>query len=153
MADQGSREQTSVGVRARSGGTLFARARARAPLTPGERALLRLIEGLACAALVAALPVVAGALGHGPVRWDDVGRAALAAAAVAVLLALAKYARAQGDPALGMVIEEIAGAPAQPRRASSSAPMSDVTGDDGVPPATADVSARTVAGAGAGATG
>lgn len=97
----------SAGTGAKGGGSLFARARARAPLTPGERALLRLIEGLACAAVVAALPVVADALGHGSVRWDDVARTALAAAAVAVLLALAKYARAQGDPALGAAIEEV----------------------------------------------
>lgn len=81
--------------------TLFGRARAYAPLTPAERAVLRLFEGLACAALVAALPVIAQALAHGPVNWPDVGRAALAAGAVAVLLALAKYARAHGDPALG----------------------------------------------------
>jgi hypothetical protein len=109
MAGQGS-APASGARQARHGATLFARARAYAPLTPGERALLRLIEGLACAALVAALPVVADALGRGPVRWDDVARAALAAAAVAVLLALAKYARAQGDPALGTVLAEVAGA-------------------------------------------
>jgi hypothetical protein len=81
--------------------TLFGRARAYAPLTPAERAVLRLLEGLACTALVAALPIVAQALAHGAVNWPDVGRAALAAGAVAVLLALAKYARAHGDPALG----------------------------------------------------
>lgn len=119
------------------GGTLFARARAYAPLTPGERALLRLIEGLACAALVAALPIVAGALAHGPVRWDDVARTALAAAAVAVLLALAKYARAQGDPALGTAIAAVAGALTSPRSTPNlTAP--NATGDtDGTAPTTA----------------
>lgn len=110
MANQGAAPPASRAVQAQRAGTLFARARAYAPLTPGERALLRLIEGLACAALVAALPVVADALGHGSVRWDDVVRTALAAAGVAVLLALAKYARAQGDPALGTAIAEVAGA-------------------------------------------
>lgn len=43
---------------------LFMQARTNAPLAPAERALLKLIEGLACAALVAALPIVADAL-----RW------------------------------------------------------------------------------------
>ncbi|MFI5272069.1 MAG: hypothetical protein ACHQ4H_03440 [Ktedonobacterales bacterium] len=84
--------------------TLFLRARSYAPLTPAERALLRLLEGLVCAALVAALPVLAQALSHGAINWADVARAALAAAAVAVLLALAKYARAHGDPVLGQAL-------------------------------------------------
>ncbi len=88
-------------------GQLLQRARRHEPLTPGERAFLRLIEGLACTALVAALPVVADALGSTGVNWADIGRAALAAAAVAVLLALAKYARAQGDPALGDALDEL----------------------------------------------
>ena len=77
---------------------LFQRARARVALTPGERALLRLLEGLLCAALVAAAPIIAQALGQQSVNWSDVGRAALAAGATAILLALTKYARAQGDP-------------------------------------------------------
>jgi hypothetical protein len=88
-------------------GQLLQRARRHEPLTPGERALLRLLEGLVCTALVAALPVAADALGSAGVNWADVGRAALAAAAVAVLLALAKYARAQGDPALGDALGEL----------------------------------------------
>lgn len=89
---------------------LFTRARAYAPLTPGERALLKLAEGLTCAALVAALPVVASALSQSSVNWGDIARAALAAASVAVLLALAKYARAQGDPALATALDTTASA-------------------------------------------
>ncbi|HEX2348925.1 MAG TPA: hypothetical protein VHI51_10880 [Ktedonobacterales bacterium] len=81
-------------------GGLWRRARAYAALTPGERALLRLAEGLLCAGLVAALPVIAAALGHQPINWSDLGRAALAAAATAMLLALNKYLRAHGDPPL-----------------------------------------------------
>src|SRR4029077_12725696 len=50
------------------------------------------------AALVAALPIVAQALSDGTLDWGNVARTALAAAAVAVLLALVKYARAFGDP-------------------------------------------------------
>jgi hypothetical protein len=41
---------------------LFARAAQQETLTPAERALLRLVEGLAATALVAALPIVAQAL-------------------------------------------------------------------------------------------
>ena len=81
-------------------GSLWSRARAYAALTPAERALLRLAEGLLCAGLVAALPVIADALGRQPINWSDLGRAALAAAATAILLALNKYLRAHGDPPL-----------------------------------------------------
>ncbi len=70
------------------GSSLVQRARAYAGLTPGERALLRLGEGLLCAGIVAALPILAQALGQQAVNWGDVGRAALAAAATAILLAL-----------------------------------------------------------------
>jgi hypothetical protein len=78
--------------------SLWGRARAYAALTPGERALLRLAEGLLCAGLVAALPIIADALSQQPVNWSDLGRAALAAATTAMLLALNKYLRAHGDP-------------------------------------------------------
>ena len=81
-------------------GSIVRLARAYATLTPGERALVRLIEGLVCAALVAALPIIAEALARQQVNWDDVLRAALAAGATAALLALHKYLRAQGDPPL-----------------------------------------------------
>ena len=81
-------------------GQVFTKARSYAPLAPAERALLKLIEGLVCAALVAALPILADALGRGGVNWGDVGQAALAAGATAALLALLKYCKAQGDPPL-----------------------------------------------------
>lgn len=81
-------------------GQVFTKARSYAQLAPAERALLKLIEGLICAALVAALPILADALGRGAVNWGDVGRAALAAGATAALLALLKYCKAHGDPPL-----------------------------------------------------
>ena len=80
--------------------SLLARARAYDMLTPGERAFLKLVEGLFCAALVAALPIVAGALGAGNIQWGEIGREALAA-----LLALGKYARAHGDPTLANALD------------------------------------------------
>lgn len=153
MAGQGAAPPVSKAGQVQHGGTLFARARAYAPLTPGERALLRLIEGLTCAALVAALPVVASALGHGPVRWDDVARTVLAAAAVAVLLALAKYARAQGDPALGTALAEVAGAlNPHPASSASDPSKSDATGDTGTAPTAAHITVSMVPGDGAGST-
>ncbi len=78
--------------------SLWRRAQTYAGLTPAERALLRLVEGLLCAGMVAALPIIADALSQQAVNWTDVGRAALAAAATAMLLALNKYLRAHGDP-------------------------------------------------------
>ena len=95
---------------------IFARARAYTNLTPAERALLKLVEGLICAALVAALPVVAEALGRGGLDWPAILRAALAAASVAILMALTKYARAQSDPTLATAL------------ASAGAPLATVTG-------------------------
>ena len=80
--------------------SLWSRSRAYAALTPGERALLRLLEGLLCAGVVAALPIIAEALSQQPVNWSALGRAALAAVATAMLLALNKYLRAHGDPPL-----------------------------------------------------
>jgi hypothetical protein len=46
---------------------LFRRAAQYQPLNPVERALLRLVEGLICTALVAALPMLADALIHNDV--------------------------------------------------------------------------------------
>ena len=70
--------------------SLLARARTYRTLTPAERALLKLAKGLLCTALIAALPIVAQALARSPINWTDVLRTALA-----------KYAKAHGDPALG----------------------------------------------------
>ena len=79
---------------------IFTQASSHMQLAPSERALLRLAEGLACTALVAALPIVADALSQGNINWGDVGRTALAAGATAALLALIKYCKAFGDPPL-----------------------------------------------------
>jgi hypothetical protein len=89
---------------------LIQRARAGMALTPAERALLRLMEGLLCAGLVAAAPIIAQALSQQSVNWGDVARAALAAAATAALLALTKYARAHADPPLATPPDGAAGA-------------------------------------------
>lgn len=111
--------------------TLFRRAHAYANLTPAERALLKLLEGLACAALVAALPIVADALARESVVWPDIGRAALAAAAVAVLLALTKFAKAHGDPALADALAAVAANLPAPAPAAPAVPIP--TTSEGVP--------------------
>ncbi len=89
---------------------LYARAASYQSLTPFERALLRLVEGLICTALVAALPIVADALASTSIDWGNVLRAALAAGAVAALLALVKYARAHADPVLADALDELTAA-------------------------------------------
>jgi|SRR5579885_371357 len=88
---------------------LFARALAGDNLTPFERAALKLLEGLACAAAVAVLPIIADALSsHDAVDWTAIARTALAAAAVAVLLAFVKYCKAHGDDPLLQVAGQAA---------------------------------------------
>lgn len=118
--------------------TIVQRARRYAALTPGERAVLRLIEGLACAALVAMLPIVADALGRTAVDWGNVARAALAAAAVAVLMALSKYYKAHGDPLLSDATAT-AGATLARRASAEAAPRAQGGGiaSEGMAPGTA----------------
>lgn len=85
---------------------IFQKAQQGLNLTPGQRAFLKLLEGLGVAFLVAATPVVADALSsHGTVVWSDALRTALATGAVAVILSIIKYAKAQGDSPLLSVIE------------------------------------------------
>lgn len=112
---------------------LVRRARAYQPLTPVERAILRLLEGLASVALIgaatAAAQYLAGPSGlGGTVNWPIVAHVCAAGAAVAVLMALAKYFKAHGDPALANALDalgaHIAAAPVPPAPlgASSLAP-------------------------------
>lgn len=94
-------------------GSIFARAQRYESLTPAERALLRLVEGLASVALVGALTAGAQYLsspsgsGLGAIAWPDVARVCAAGAAVALLLALSKYFKAQGDPALSQALSAL----------------------------------------------
>lgn len=111
---------------------LFARARNGLSLTPAERSLLKLIEGLAVAGLVAAMPVLAEALSsRGTIVWNDVLHSALAAGITAVLMALLKYAKASGElPFAGNVASSSA-------LALSSEPSYDEIPPDDTPPASA----------------
>lgn len=103
--------------------TIFGKARAGENLSPAARSFLRLVEGLAATAIVAALPVVSDALSRGVVDWADVGRAALAAASTAVLLAVLKYAKAHADAPLPPSLASVAPVSAPvPAADSSDAP-------------------------------
>jgi hypothetical protein len=107
--------------------TLFARAARYASLTPAERAMLRLVEGLAYVALIGAVTACAQYLSAHPgaspaVDWQPVLRACAAGAAVAALMALAKYFKAHGDPALGNVLAAEGAKVAQTSQIGASAP-------------------------------
>jgi hypothetical protein len=113
---------------------LLARARRYERLTPLERAALRLIEGLIYVLLVGAatagaqyLAGPAGA-GLGAIDWAAVARVCLAGGAVAVLLALAKYFKAHGDPALGEALGTLAGRVTPEAAPPSQTPAGGVVG-------------------------
>ncbi|HEY7780696.1 MAG TPA: hypothetical protein VIC85_10850 [Ktedonobacterales bacterium] len=140
--------------------SLLARARAYETLTPGERALLRLVEGVASVALVGALTAGAQYLGAargaslGAVDWAGVARVCAAGGVVALLMAVAKYCKAQGDPALGDAIAGLgarvasgpgmggavtpAAVPAVTTAAAAAMPEV-VSAEAGAPPGVADV--------------
>lgn len=94
--------------------SIFRAAAAGANLSPAARAFLRFVDGLAVAAIVAALPVVAqllaGQLDTGAVNWAQVGTIAVCGVAFAFLMALAKWARAHGDAPLADVVTQVADA-------------------------------------------
>jgi hypothetical protein len=93
---------------------ILARARRYESLTPAERALLRLLEGLASVALVGAATAAAQYLaspagaGLSALSWPTIARVCAAGAAVAVLLAVAKYFKAHGDPSLAGTLATLA---------------------------------------------
>ena len=83
---------------------IFAQAAAGKPLTPAQRATLKLIEGFFLAGLVAAVQVFAQYLSpDGYIDWPNVIHTAAIAGAVATLMAIAKYYKSHGDPLLATV--------------------------------------------------
>lgn len=80
---------------------ILARGRAHQPLTPAERTLLRFVDGLLVAAVVdvtvALMPLMSGGT-VAPV--PTLLRVAAATLVQAAMMALVKFAKAQGDPAL-----------------------------------------------------
>lgn len=82
--------------------TTLAKARANLNLTPAERAFLKLVEGSIVAGIIAALPVIAQALATQRIDWAQALRTTIATFAVAGLLAVTKYLKAQNDPPLAV---------------------------------------------------
>lgn len=86
--------------------TLFTRARLNLNLTPAERALLRLLEGMLIGAVVAGaqavLPLLNDAALAAPenIAWGSALHTFMAAFVAALILAARKYLAAQADPAL-----------------------------------------------------
>lgn len=90
--------------------TAFARAAANLPLTPQERAWLKLVWGAVVTGLVAAVGVLSTLLSTGQFTFNHQTALAVGVTGfVACLNALAKLMSAQGDPALGAALAAIAG--------------------------------------------
>lgn len=82
---------------------VFKRARAYVNLTPGERAFLKLVGGIAGTAVIAGLLAAAQVLAGTPlgqVSWQVVLHVGAGAFAASLWAALAKYYKAHGDPPL-----------------------------------------------------
>jgi hypothetical protein len=80
--------------------SMFQRAWSGANLLPVERAFLKLLEGCVLAGLVAALPVLAQLQANQPISWPAMARQAWPLFAVAALMALVKWLKAQNDTPL-----------------------------------------------------
>jgi len=85
---------------------LFQKAAARLNLTPTERAILKLVESLL---YVAAFNIIVAAAqyiqNNQQINWAFLLKLIIAQAILAVLLALSKYFKAQGDPAIAAAID------------------------------------------------
>lgn len=87
---------------------LFAKANQGLNLTPGERAVLKLIEGFFIAGLASLAPVVARLAAQQNINWSDELRIVLVTFTVAVLFAISKYFKAQGDAPLATAADALA---------------------------------------------
>jgi hypothetical protein len=85
---------------------LFQKAAARLNLTPTERAILKLIESLIYVAgfnvIVAAAQYIEN---NQQINWAFMLKLVIAQAILAVVMALSKYFKAQGDPAIAAAID------------------------------------------------
>jgi hypothetical protein len=117
--------------------TLFVRARANLALTPAERSLLKLLQGLVITFVVAICTQVSALASTGGLSLDHNTLLLLAGSGVAaVLAALHKLSSASGDPLLSAVVgaveseigryvplhQQSSPAPASPAPAAPAAP-------------------------------
>ena len=79
--------------------SLFGQARAGLPLTPGERAYLKLVQGVAITGLIAAIQAAGPLLNQQQPDLAAILHTALIAFGVSVVHAIWKLASAQGDVA------------------------------------------------------
>lgn len=90
---------------------VFADARAGLPLSPAQRAFLKLLEGFAAAAFVAILPLLSQMLAgqsFASINWAQDLKTGAGAFVVAFLLAASKYYKAHGDAAIGSALDTAA---------------------------------------------
>lgn len=87
---------------------IFAQAANNQPLTPAQRAFLKLVEGFLLSALLVAGQTFFQYAAVGAVDWQAALHTALIAGAVAFLLAVAKYYKSHGDPVIGALADTAA---------------------------------------------
>lgn len=87
---------------------IFAQAANNQPLTPAQRAFLKLVEGFFLSALLVAGQTFFQYAAVGAVDWQAALHTALIAGAVAFLLAVAKYYKSHGDPLIGALADTAA---------------------------------------------
>ena len=126
---------------------IFSRAAQNLPLTPGERAFLKLVEGFLMSAFVAALPVLSQLLAGANLAHLDYWatlRTFVAAFGVALLLAISKYYKAHGDVA-GLAVGQVLDTAAADLQQTAGLP-NDVKVEPAASGAPLDVPAPTPAG-------
>lgn len=116
---------------------IFAQAANNQPLTPAQRAFLKLVEGFFMTAFVAAVQTFAQYSSDGYIDWPNVTHTALIAGAVAFLLAVAKYYKSHGDPLIGALADTAAQA------IESANPTLYNRAEQGAAPASVTVTAAT----------
>jgi len=86
---------------------IFQKAAANLPLTPGQRAFLKFLQGTFWTAMLSGAQVALPLVQSQPlaaINWGNVGHNALIAFLVTAGLAFQKYFRAQGDTALATAV-------------------------------------------------
>lgn len=91
---------------------IFQKAQQGLNLTPGQRAFLKLVDGLVIAAILAAIPIVGSAvstrLREGNIDWTAIALFALGTFGSAFAAAVVKYCKAHMDNPLAVVVGQAA---------------------------------------------
>ncbi len=123
--------------------SLFVRAAANQPLSPGERAILKLIESTLISALlsgfVAIYPYLASASADATPAWQPALHTFAVTVALSILLSVVKWFKANNEPMLAGVVQM--GADALSQKTGVSEPVTPAA-----PPALASVIGPAIAG-------